>query len=113
VTRGKTGEGGDNLLAAEPISASQYPLGFEKHRRADVHILAMDQRTRPPELLGVVTRQVADDDVSIDREHGVASLQSLSPHPCPPMSSAVHDPGRPPDPHPSILGAGHLLAVQG
>jgi hypothetical protein len=65
VTR-KGRESGTDPLAAEPITAPQHPLGFEQYRRADVDILAADQRARLRELLGVVVGQVADDNISAE-----------------------------------------------
>ena len=64
-----------DALAAKPITAAQDPLGFEQHRRVDVDVLVADQRTRLRELLGIVAGQIADDDISIDREHCAALLQ--------------------------------------
>ena len=73
---GKGGESGDDPLAAEPISASQHPFGFEQHGCADINVRAADQRIRLRELLSVIAGQIADD-VSIDREQGAALLRRL------------------------------------
>ena len=40
---GKGGESSNDPLAAEPISPSQHPFGFEQHGCADVNVLAADR----------------------------------------------------------------------
>ena len=73
----KGGESSDDPLAAEPITAPQHPFGFKQHRYANINIVAADQRIRLRELLGVIAGQIADNDVSIDRDHGAALLRPL------------------------------------
>ena len=62
----------DDPPGAEPIAAAQHPLGLQENGRRHKDLLAADQCLRFRKLLPVVARQIADDDVSIDREHGTA-----------------------------------------
>ena len=49
-----------DLVAAEPVTASQHPLGFKQNGRADKDILSVEQRKRFRELLRVVGRQIEE-----------------------------------------------------
>ena len=59
-------------VAAVPIGSPQHPLALKEDRRANKHVLAADQRACSRKLLRIVARQIADDHISIDREHAAA-----------------------------------------
>ena len=71
------GQRSNDSIRAESISSSQYPSGFEQNGRADEDVLAVDQRARLRELLRVVSGQITDDNISIDREHDAGLLRQL------------------------------------
>jgi hypothetical protein len=91
---------------SELIYIAQHPLGFEHDRLPDPDTLRSKQSLGNSPLPGVIVRQDADDDISIDREHVAALLPSLLPRSFEQSSSAYPDilesPPHPPTSWPAI-----------
>src|ERR1700722_6215408 len=67
------------------VDTAQHPFCFRYDRQANKGVFPLDDSDRTLELRRIVGSQIADDEVSIDREHGGASPRPRSQRPFPPM----------------------------
>ena len=75
--RGKPGERQKqlvNVATRQPGRPPQHPFRFEEDGQRDPAGMTVDQAPRSRSLSRLVSQQVPDDDVSIDRAHDAASL---------------------------------------
>lgn len=70
MRRNRSAQRTDHVRRLKAEDAAQHPFGFQQDGQRHEHMMLCDQALRPTRLSGIVIHQVADDDVSIDNEHG-------------------------------------------
>jgi hypothetical protein len=70
------------------VQTLQYPCRLQKNGLGNPHQPARQKRSSARCLRRIISRQKTDNDVSIDRDHGVSSFPWQSPCPSPPHSWA-------------------------
>lgn len=71
-----------NPFAVETVDTAQHPLAFEQDGRAHKDVSLTNRRSRSGGLVGIVSGQVSDNDIGINRAHVDAVLLPEYPPPC-------------------------------
>ena len=69
---GKGAQRRSDLSRGIAIGAAQDPFRLQENGRADEDVLPIDQAARFRRLLKVIARQIANDQIGINREHDAA-----------------------------------------